>query len=93
MSKIIVTGEVADLAKWEASFRTHGELFNRQRFITPVQFATRLEGNEVAMLFDVENVGAFFEVLESEDTVKAMEADGIKRDTVKVFVVDKEYDF
>lgn len=92
MAKIIVTGEVSDLARWEECVKTQGQLFS-SKVITPIQFASRLGGNEVAILFDVENVGAFFEVLESEETVKAMERDGINRDTVKVFVVDKEYDF
>jgi hypothetical protein len=31
------------------------------------------------------------EVLESPDTAEAMESDGVKQDTVKVYVLDKEF--
>ncbi len=32
------------------------------------------------------------EVMDSRDTEEAMEFDGVKRDTVKIFVLDKEFD-
>jgi hypothetical protein len=31
------------------------------------------------------------EILESPATAEAMEADGVKRETVKVYVMDKEF--
>jgi len=40
---------------------------------------------------DVDDVDKYFEVLESPATEEAMANDGVKRDTVKVSVLDKEF--
>ncbi len=89
MTKIIVTAEVEDSARWEAGFRTHGDLF-RSQTVSRVDFATG-EGNEVAVCFEPADFDKFMELFESPATAEAMEADGVKRETVKVYVMDKEF--
>jgi len=89
MTKIIVTAEVEDSARWEAGFRTHGDLF-RSQTVSRVEFATG-EGNEVAVCFEPADFDKFMELFESPATAEAMEADGVKRETVKVYVMDKEF--
>jgi hypothetical protein len=37
-----------------------------------------------------ENLKSFKQALESQETVEAMAFDGVKRETVKTFVLDKE---
>ena len=89
MTKIIVTAEVEDSARWEAGFRTHGDLF-RSQTVSRVEFATG-EGNEVAVCFEPADFDKFMEIFESPATAEAMAFDGVKRETVKVYVMDKEF--
>ena len=93
MHNIIVIGQVEDLRKWEDGFRTHGELFKSQTVVSPVNFATPEGGDEVAILFRVTDLETYMKIFESEATAEAMAHDGVKRETVRVFVLDKEFAF
>ena len=90
MPKLVVTAQVEDVAKWETGFRTHGDLF-RSQGITTMNFGVG-EGNEVALYQEVDDLAKWREILESDATGEAMAIDGVKRETVKVFVLDKELD-
>ena len=88
MPKVIVTAQVQDPAKWEAGFRTHGELFRKYTLHSPVNFS--IAGNEVTICMEPENLTSFKQAMESPATVEAMTFDGVKRETVKTIVLDKE---
>jgi ABC-type antimicrobial peptide transport system ATPase subunit len=90
MPKVIVVGQVEDLAKWEAGFRTHGDLFRSQTVVKPIEF-TVSEGNTVAICFEPKDLAMYMKGLNSPETEAAMAFDGVKRETVKVFVLDKEF--
>ena len=90
MPRVIVTAQVEDTVAWEKGFRTHGDLF-REQTTTAVNFTVTTE-NEVAVQFEMDNLGKFLEVLESPATAEAMGSDGVKPETVKVFVLDNEFD-
>ena len=90
MTKIVVTAQVEDLVKWEEGFRTHGDLFRSQTVSGPIGIATN-EGNEVAICFDASDLDTFMSILDSPATAEAMAHDGVDRETVKVFVLDKEF--
>jgi len=90
MTKVIVTAQVEDLTKWEEGFRTHGDLFRSQTVTKPVNFAKN-EGNEVAVCIEPDNLDTCMEILNSPAAAEAMESDGVKRETVKIFVLDKEF--
>jgi hypothetical protein len=85
----MITAQVEDSAKWEEGFRTHGELL-RSMTSTVTHFTTTDE-NEVALYAEPADLAKYFEVLESPATAEAMAYDGVKRETVKVFVLDKEF--
>jgi len=89
MPRVIITAQVEDSAKWEEGFRTHGDLF-RSQTVSRVDFATTDE-NEVAICLEPEDFDKFMEIFESPATEEAMAADGVKRETVKVYVLDKEF--
>ena len=89
MTKIIVTAQVEDAAKWEEGYRTHGDLL--KSMTSEVSFFTISKDNEVTLYADVDDVDKYFEVLESPATEEAMANDGVKPDTVKVAVLDKEF--
>ncbi len=90
MPRIVITAQVEDLVKWEEGFRTHGDLFRSQTVSGPIGIGTN-EGNEVAMCLDASDLDTYMSILESTATAEAMAHDGVKRETVKVFVLDKEF--
>ncbi len=89
MPKVVVTAQVQDSVKWEEGFRTHGDLFRSQTVTAPIGYAIN-EGNEIAVCFEPEDLDTFMKIIDSPATAEAMVIDGVKRETVKVFVLDKE---
>lgn len=89
MPTVVITADVDDAAKWEQGFRTHGKLF-RDQTIKKVNFAVTGD-NQVACSFKVKDLDAYMKLLESDITADAMRSDGVRRDTVKVFVLDKTF--
>ena len=89
MPKIIVTAEVENAKTWEARFRTHGDLFRAQ---TCRQIEYSINGNEVSVLAAPEDFDAFMALFEAPETAEAMEFDDVKRETVKVYIVDNVWE-
>lgn len=89
MPRVIITAEVNDLVGWEQGFRTHGDLF-RQMGATNIEFCTG-DGNRIAVCIDTSDLAAYMKVLKSTATADAMVADGVRRETVNVFVLDKTF--
>ncbi len=85
MTKVITTAEVKDGTKWKRVFQTHASLF-REYTATQIDYAVTAD-NQVAILMDVKNVDTLLKLMAAPETVAAMENDGVKRDTVKVFVL------
>jgi hypothetical protein len=88
MPRVVVTAEVENLEKWEQGFRTHGDLF-RQMGISRMEFATG-PGNRIVVSGDTVNLAAYRRLSISSATAEAMAFDGVKRETVQMFVLDKE---
>jgi hypothetical protein len=88
MAMIVLTAEVEDTTKWEAAFRTHADLFKKMGVATRYDYAIG-ENNHVAVCAEANDAKEFLTSLESAENVAAMANDGVKRDTVQVFVVDK----
>ncbi len=91
MPKVIAIAEVEDAARWEEGFRTHGELFRSQSVNTPVRF-TVVGENKVVICFEPEDLDTYLKILDSPATAEAMDYDGIYRETVKIHVLDREFD-
>jgi hypothetical protein len=87
MPRVLVTAEVDDLQKWEKGFRTHGDLF-RQMGVSHMEYGTT-EGNRIAVCGETGNLDAYMKVFNSQATADAMAVDGVKRQTVRLFVLDK----
>ena len=87
----MITAEVEDSAKWEEGFRTHGDLLRSMS--QSVTYFTATGENEVALYSEPDDLDTYMKVWESPDTADAMAFDGVKRDTVKVFVLDKEFTY
>ena len=91
MAKIVLTAQVEDLGKWEEAFRKNGDLFRSQNLKSPILIGTN-GGNEIALYQEVD-LETFQKVVESSETAEAMARDGVRRETVKVFVMDKDFSF
>ncbi len=91
MAKVVVVAQVEDLVKWERGFRTHGDLFRSQTVSKPISFGT-LGGNEVAVCFEPEDLAVYMKGLDSPATAEAMAVDGIRRETVRIFVLDQTFE-
>ena len=90
MAIVIITAEVEDAAKWEEGFRTHGDLF-RSQTVTRIDFGFG-EDNTVAVSFEADDLKTYMKGLDSPATAAAMAFDGVKRETVKIFVLDQIFD-
>jgi hypothetical protein len=90
MAKILVIAKCKDQAKWEAGFRTHGDFFRTAYGISkPVSYGVS-DDNYVGTCFETNDLARFTSAISSPETAEAMEGDGLLRDTVQVFVLDKE---
>lgn len=90
MTKIVVIAKCKDQAKWEAGFRSHADLFRTAYGVSePVSYGFG-EDNYVAAGFETGDLTKAMSAISSPETAEAMENDGLLRDTVKVFVLDKE---
>jgi hypothetical protein len=87
--KVVVVAQVKDRVKWEEGFRTHGDLFRTQTVTRPVTFGIA-EGDHVAVCLEPDDLATCLNILNSPATAEAMDFDGVLRDTVKMFVLDKE---
>jgi hypothetical protein len=87
MAKLIVVAQCKDPVKWEQGFRSHGDLF---RSMTAKSMDYAIAGNQVAVCCEPTDLAACMKVMASPATAEAMDSDGVLRDTVKVFVLDKE---
>ena len=89
MARVIVTAQVENAQEWEDAFRTHTDLFRKQKIDSPMRY-TVTGDNEIAIYSRTDDIDKFMEVLESQATIDAMLNDGVKRETVKVYVLDKK---
>jgi hypothetical protein len=90
MSKILVTAKCKDQAKWEAGFRSHADFFRTEYGISkPIDYGLG-EDNYVGTCFETGDVAKFLSAIALPETAEAMESDGLYRDTVKVFVLEKQ---
>ncbi len=87
---VVVAARVNDAVRWEEGFRTHADLFKSYSTQSPVRF-TVTKANEAAVLFSVTDMEKFQAAMASQATADAMKMDGVKRETVKEYVFDKEF--
>ena len=87
MPKVIITAQVNNGAQWEAGFATHADLFRTYELIGPVEYS--VNGNAIAVCMETNDLAVFQASINSPDTAAAMAADGVIRETVKFYFLDK----
>ena len=88
MTRIVLTAQVENTKSWEQQFQTHADMFREVGLAKAYDYSIGKDSN-VAVSVEVNDVDAFIRVLESPENIAAMENDGVKRDSVQVFVLDK----
>jgi Trm5-related predicted tRNA methylase len=88
MPRVLITAEVENLQAWEKGFRSHTDLF-KQMAVSTMEYAT-VAGNRVAVCGETSDLDAYMKIFNAPATAEAMAHDGVKRETVQVFVLDKE---
>jgi hypothetical protein len=88
MPKVITTAQVEDAARWKREFQTHADLF-REYTATEIHYTANAD-NEVAIVMEVKDVDKYLKLMAAPETAAAMANDGVRRDTVKVFVLEDE---
>ena len=63
------------------------QTFRNYSITAPIAFA--ISGNEVAICMEPEDLDTFNRAMDSKETADAMAYDGVKRETVKIHVLDK----
>ena len=93
MPKLVITIEVDDLEAWEKGFRTHGDLFRRQTIQGGYDYTVIEAEKRVILCAEVQDVDTFFTLLESQDAEDAKDLDRVKRDTIRIHVLDRRFEF
>jgi hypothetical protein len=88
MTKVVVTADVEDGKKWEEGFRTHADLFREYGVQGDVHFSV-LASNQIALYLEVDDLDHYLKMMDSDATAKAMQFDGVIRESVKIYELDK----
>lgn len=84
MPRLIATHEVDDVAHWSSSPKRE-EVFGS--VATDIRtFVDPNRPNHVGLSMDVSDMAAFQAVMESEAGAEAMQYDGVRRDTIAIYV-------
>lgn len=93
MTRIVITAKVLDTEKWEQNYRVHAPLLRELMGVTkPVQFSTDPETNEICLSAEPDDLDHYLETAQSPEIAEAMEMNGVIRETVKLFILDKQLD-
>ena len=88
MVTVLVVAQCKDPRKWEESFVAHGPLFRTMGATGPAHYG--LDGNSAAVLMDMKDLDHFDKMMSSQAIADAMAADGVLRETARLFVLDKK---
>jgi hypothetical protein len=88
LPRVIITAQVKDPVKWEEGFRKHMSTFF-QNYSIKDQIDFTVDGNESVICAEVGDMDVFQKGMASQATADAMDAHGVKRETAKVYVLDK----
>ncbi len=71
--------------------RSHGDLFQELWGDRPVPdfHITTTDASDVVLYFEVEDLDHYFALQETPEIAEAMERDGVKPDTVNIYVLDQ----
>jgi len=91
MTRIVFTAKVKDVVKWEEGYREHGPMLREKLGVTkPIHFTTNAETNEICIQGEPDNLERYLEIVQTPELAEAMEKNGVLRETVKLYILDKQ---
>ena len=95
MPRVVLTAKVEDAARWDEAFRSNGDLFRELWGGRPVPdfHLTTTDDNDAVLYFEVEDLDHYFALQETPEIAEAMERDGVKPDSVNIYVLDQTVRF
>ena len=91
MTRIVITAKVKDAVKWEAGYREHAPMLREKMGVAkPIHFSTDLETNEICIQGEPDDLERYLELLQSPELAEAMEKNGVLRETVALYILDKQ---
>lgn len=91
MTRIVFTAKVKDAVQWEAGYREHGPMLREKLGVTkPIHFTTDVETNEICIQGEPDDLEKYLELIQTPELAEAMEKNGVLRDTVKLYILDKQ---
>ena len=92
MPKVVVTAQVQDPVQvGEGRSDARGASSGVRPITKPINFATIAGNHDRGLRWSPADLDTFMKGLDSPATAEAMAFDGVKRETVRVFVLDKEF--
>jgi hypothetical protein len=88
MTGVVMTAHVKDAARWEKGFRGHADLLKRSG-MSNIHY-TIADNNDVVIYFETDDIEAFRSSVQSPEIIRGMEEDGVVRDTVKAYSLEKD---
>lgn len=85
---VAVRAEVENVERWREGFKSHGDLFLKQKISVAYLGAT--ENNKVIAVVDTSDLEEFMRIFNDPVTAEAMEKDGITGG-VEMFVLDDTF--
>jgi hypothetical protein len=83
-----MTAHVKDAARWENGFRAHADLLKRGG-MSNIHY-TIADTNDVVIYFETDDIDASRSFAQSPDVIRGMEEDGVERDTLKSYALEKD---
>jgi hypothetical protein len=87
MTGIVLTAHVKDAARWEKGFRAHADLLKRGG-MSNIHYSIS-DNNDVCVYFETDDVEASESFAQSPENIRGMEEDGVERDTLKSYRLEK----
>ena len=91
MTRIVITAKVKDVVKWEEQYRAHAPMLRELMGVSrPVQFSTDAQTSEICLSAEPDDLEHYLAMAQSPEIAQDMEKNGVLRETVKLFILDKQ---
>ena len=91
MTRIVLTAKVKDAVQWEAGYREHAPMLREILGVTKtIHFTTDEETNEICIQGEPDDLEKYLEMVQTPEMAEAMEKNGVLRDTVKLYILNKQ---
>lgn len=90
MTRVVITAKVKNVQAWEAGYREKAAMLRQLlRVSGPVQFCTNTDTNEICVTSEPDDLKHYLSMAQTTQVADAMDKDGVIRETVQFYILDK----